>query len=112
MPKRVSVYNLLIVVLLASIIIAGCESIPSDLTSVMPSQATPTIRPIQDNNIEPIVSATGEVVPAQWSSLSMAIAGVVEEVLISETDRVEEGQVLIRLKGTEDLQARIAGAKF
>ncbi|MFC2052997.1 HlyD family secretion protein [Chloroflexota bacterium] len=112
MPKQVNLYNLILVVIFASIIIAGCESLPSGMTSIMPSQATPTIRPIQDNNIEPIVSATGEVVPAQWSSLSMAIAGVVEEVLISETDRVEEGQVLIRLKGTEDLQARIAAAKF
>ena len=112
MPKRVNLYNLFLVVIFASIIIAGCESIPSDLTSFIPSQATPTKRPNLNNDIEPIVSATGEVVPAQWSSLSMAIAGVVEEVLISETDRVEKGQVLILLKGTEDLQATIAAAKF
>jgi multidrug efflux pump subunit AcrA (membrane-fusion protein) len=112
MLKRVNVHNLFLVVLFASIIIAGCESIPSDLTSFIPSQATPTKRPNLNNDIEPIVSATGEVVPAQWSSLSLATAGVVDEVLVSETDRVEEGQVLILLKGKEDLQAAIAGAKF
>ena len=112
MPKRVNVHNLFLVVIFASILIAGCESLPSDLTSLIPSQATPTKRPILYNDIEPIVSATGEVVPAQWSSISMAIAGVVEEVLVSETDKVEEGQVLIRLKGTEDLQATISATKF
>ena len=112
MPKRVNIHNLLSVVIFASIMIAGCESLPSDLTSIIPSQATPTKRPILYDDIEPIVSATGEVVPAQWSSISMAVAGVVEEVLISETDKVEEGQTLILLKGTEDLQARISAAEF
>jgi multidrug efflux pump subunit AcrA (membrane-fusion protein) len=112
MPKRVNVHNLLLVVLFASIIFAGCESLPSDLTSFIPSQATPTKRPNLYNDIEPIVSATGEVVPAQWSSLSVATAGVIEEILVSETDKVEEGQGLVLLKGTKDLQARIASANY
>jgi len=42
----------------------------------------------------------------------MATAGIVEEILVEKGDQVEEDQVLVRLKGTEELLAAIAGARY
>jgi multidrug resistance efflux pump len=42
----------------------------------------------------------------------MTTSGVVAEVLIEEGDQVHAGDVLIRLKGKEDLQAAITAAEF
>jgi HlyD family secretion protein len=63
-------------------------------------------------NFTPIVSATGEVVPEQTALLSVKTGGVVADVLVSEGETVETGQVLVRLEGTEQLQAAVAATKF
>jgi HlyD family secretion protein len=60
----------------------------------------------------PIVSATGEVVPEQTAQLSVRTGGIVAEVLVSEGDAVEASQVLVRLEGTEQLQAAVSAAQF
>jgi HlyD family secretion protein len=44
------------------------------------------------------VTASGVVVPAQEASLSLPSDGVVAEVLVTEGDRVEAGQLLVRLE--------------
>jgi multidrug efflux pump subunit AcrA (membrane-fusion protein) len=38
--------------------------------------------------------------------------GVVEDVLVEEGESVEEGQVLVRLEGTEQLEAAVSAARF
>lgn len=78
----------------------------------LPGQATPTPAPVEEIDIQPMVSATGVMVPSQWTRLSMSRPGVVEEILIKEGDFVEQGQVLIQLQGTEDLAAAVAAAEF
>ncbi len=60
----------------------------------------------------PIVSATGEVVPEQRAYLSVKTGGVVQEVLVEKGDVVSEGDVLVRLEGTEQQQAAVSAAKF
>ena len=60
----------------------------------------------------PVVSATGEVVPEQTAQLSVKTGGVVADVLVREGDSVTDGQVLIRLEGTEQLQAAVSAAQF
>jgi multidrug efflux pump subunit AcrA (membrane-fusion protein) len=60
----------------------------------------------------PIVSATGEIIPEQTALLSVINGGVVDEVLVEEGDSVKEGQVLVRLEGTEQLQASVSAAQF
>jgi len=67
--------------------------------SGLPGQPTPT-------------PATGRVVPARWSRLSVRTAGVVQDVLAAENDTVTEGQVLIRMQGEAHLQAALAAARF
>lgn len=57
-----------------------------------------------------IVSATGEVVPAQWSSLSFPISGRVVELAVEKGDTVEEGDVLARLD-TADLESQVKQAE-
>jgi multidrug resistance efflux pump len=59
-----------------------------------------------------MVSASGEIVPEQTARLSVKTGGVVAEVLVEDGDSVDQGQVLVRLEGTEQLQARVAAAKF
>jgi multidrug resistance efflux pump len=83
---------------------AGCDQLAP--------QETATPEPVQAQNVTPVVSATGVIVPAQWATLSMSTAGLVEEILVAEGDPVEEGQVLVRLRGREELRAAIAAAKF
>ncbi|NPV76434.1 MAG: HlyD family efflux transporter periplasmic adaptor subunit [Anaerolineae bacterium] len=58
------------------------------------------------------VSATGEVVPARWSTLSMAANGIVEEILVTEGQGVAAGQALARLKGREKFEAALSAAKL
>jgi multidrug resistance efflux pump len=87
-----------------TILLAACSGFSS--------QSTPTVEPPANEEIIPIVSATGVVVPADWATLSLSTSGIVAEVLVAEGDSVTAGQVLLRLKGKEDLQAAITAAKF
>jgi HlyD family secretion protein len=64
--------------------------------------------PTQDNTAEEssnqtgsVVSATGEVVPAQWATLSFPIAGQTVEILVAEGDEIEEGDIIARLDSTD-----------
>jgi len=74
-----------------------------------------TETPVSETTLEafsPIVSATGEIVPEQTAMLSVKTGGVVDDVLVSEGDTVQAGEVLVRLEGTEQLQAAVSGAQF
>lgn len=83
----------------------------SSCSSLAP-QATPTEAPVSEAEFSTIVSATGIVVPAQWTRLSLPTAGIVEEIKVQEGDFVEEGQILLRLKGHEEIKAAISTANF
>jgi multidrug resistance efflux pump len=80
--------------------------------SVLPGQATPTPQPEPLEEFNPVVSATGVVVPLQWARLSLPGSGVVEELAVSEDEAVEAGQMLIRLQGKEQLEAAIVAARY
>jgi HlyD family secretion protein len=96
-----------IVLLSVSLLISGCSSISS-----LTGQTTPTPTPVDEEQVLPLVSATGVVAPVQWSQLSFSIPGTVEEVLFDKGDQVTPGQTLARLRGKEELQANIAAAQF
>jgi HlyD family secretion protein len=96
-----------IVALIGTNLITGCSGI-----STLAGQDTPTPAPIEAEDVAPLVSATGIVVPVQWSQLSFSTPGTVEAVLVTKGDQVSTGQTLVRLRGREELQANIAAAKF
>jgi HlyD family secretion protein len=96
--------SLIGLVILASLLVTGCGG-----ASIA---ATPTPSTTAESDFVPVVSATGKVVPATWANLSFPTAGVVEQILVSEGDEVAAGQVLIRLRGSEALQAALAAAEF
>lgn len=97
---RITIFSALFIVLL----IAGCDQFTP--------QDTPTPETVDVQDVTPIVSATGIIVPAEYTTLSMSTAGLVEDVLVQQGDQVNADQVLVQLRGREELQASIAAAKF
>ncbi len=73
---------------------------------------TPTVEPAQVENFTPVVTSTGVVVPTRLSTLSMTTTGLVSELLVEENDVVDAGEILVRLKGKENLESAIEAAKF
>jgi HlyD family secretion protein len=102
--SRVHGLRLIALVVLISLIVTGCGG-----ASVA---TTPTPSATGESDFVPVVSATGKVVPATWANLSFPTAGVVEQVLVAEGDEVDSGQVLVRLRGSEALQAALAAAEL
>ena len=49
----------------------------------------------------PVVSVTGEVVPAVWATISAQNGGTVVEVLVEPGSEVTEGDLLVRLDSTD-----------
>jgi len=60
---------------------------------------TPT--PDLDMDFVPVVSVTGEVVPAAWTTVSAQTGGTAIEVLVEPGDEVAEGDLLIQLDPTD-----------
>ncbi len=93
-----------IALLMTSGMLAGCDALNP--------QPTETPEPEQVEIFNPVVNATGVVVPLQWSRLSLSTAGVIEELPIRVDESVQAGQVLLRLQGSENISAAIAAARL
>jgi multidrug resistance efflux pump len=102
--KHKTIHIILLAAILGSLLAAGCSNLPG--------KVTPTEQPGQVVDVQPVISATGKVVPARWSQLSLSVPGVIEEIVVQKGDLVQADQVLVRLKGKEDIQAAIASAKY
>lgn len=77
------------------------------------AQEAPTTEPeTLAGDFTPIASATGVVVPVEWTTLSFTTAGVVDTILVSEDQLAGESQLLVRLQGKEQLQAGITAAEL
>ncbi len=96
---------LLGVIFLVALFLASCDSLPGQ------AEPTPTPEPLAQDFI-PVVSATGKIVPAESATLSMKTSGIVEEILVEEDDVVVAGDPLVRLEGSEDLEAAIAATQL
>lgn len=95
---------LLILVMSGIFSLAGCNGNNAQVASTPEPQAVP--------GFIPVVSATGEVVPSRWATLSMSIPGVIEELMVAEGDSIKSGQVLLRLNGREQMRAAVDAAEF
>ncbi|MDX1435191.1 MAG: HlyD family efflux transporter periplasmic adaptor subunit [Anaerolineales bacterium] len=96
------------VLLIAALLLAACDSLPG-----APQEATP--EPVQEVASNPVISATGIVLPAKFATLSMDQPGKIEEILVEEGDRVEEGDLLIRLEeqlSRETLEASLEATRL
>lgn len=95
--------NLLTLIILAAMLLSACSGAAAPAV---------TETPTGDDEIQPVINATGAVVPAQWSALSLSSAGVIAEVLVEEGQQVQPGQPLVRLEGQASLQAAVAAAEY
>ena len=68
-------------------------------------QSEETPAPEIDEAFAPLISITGEVVPAKWATLSVQVSGTVAEVLVDQGDEVAAGDPLVKLDPTD---ARLA----
>ncbi|NOZ28323.1 MAG: biotin/lipoyl-binding protein, partial [Chloroflexi bacterium] len=71
--------------------------------------ATPTPADGEDD-LEGVIWASGDVVPARWAYLGFEIGGRVAEVSVEEGDEVVAGQVLARLH-VPDLEQAVRAAE-
>jgi HlyD family secretion protein len=99
MVHRVSKFSLVVV---AAALLAGCGSADGE--------ATPTQQ--AEESFTPIVSATGEIVPLRWASMSFPAGGVVANLPLEEGDEVFSGTPLAQLGGREQLEAAVAAARL
>ena len=83
---------------LLALVLAGCGT-----------RAEPTAAPRAQDDFSPVVSVTGELVPARWAALSAKAGGRVSGVLVEPGDAVDEGAPLVRLDTTDlGLSLRVA----
>lgn len=95
-------FGLLTLSLLTTLILIGCTT--------PPTPTPPTDQNTQSRATTGPISATGKVIPATWASLSFATSGQVTELLVSEGDTVEAGDVIARLD-TTDLDLAVTSAE-
>jgi HlyD family secretion protein len=95
---------LFLISLLAVSLLAGCNSGSAGGSL----QATPADSTVQA--IESVVSATGQVRPARWASLSFPISGRVSAVHVSEGQEVEAGQPVLDVEAVQ-LERAVAEAR-
>jgi multidrug efflux pump subunit AcrA (membrane-fusion protein) len=97
-------FALFIVLALTGLWVTACGGI-----GVPGGAPTPTAIPVvvSDTN----VVAEGRVVPNQSTNLSFKGSGQVTEILITEGDNIEAGQVIARLDNGEQLQSAVANAE-
>ncbi len=67
------------------------------LLSACGGGAEPTPTPLAEPAFGSLVSVTGEVVPAEWATVSAQAGGTALEVLVEPGDEVEQGDPLVRL---------------
>lgn len=97
-PQRKRI-TLALMLTLSAWFIAGCGA--GD------AQATATPFDAGSAQFQPFVTATGELVPETWAELSVASGGEVEELTVEVGDRVEQGDLLLKLSGHEAATAAV-----
>lgn len=82
--------SLVIIVSVLTLLFSGCGGMREE---------TPT--PEIEEEYVPVVSVTGEVVPAVWTIAGAQTGGTVVEVLVEQGDEVTAGDLLVRLDPTD-----------
>lgn len=75
--------------------------------------AEPSPTPVQgDELFNPVVSATGVIVPTQWATLSVETNGEIVELPIQMGDEVAAGDLVAALDNRASLQAAVTAARM
>jgi multidrug efflux pump subunit AcrA (membrane-fusion protein) len=85
------------IVMLLIIVIAAGGGYYAYRQRHMPAEQ-PVLPPVKASDR---IVAEGKVVPVKYSVLSFSVGGIISEVLVAEGDKVEAGQVLVRLDSRE-----------
>ena len=93
-------WTLLALILILSL--TGCSKTQGVVT---PTPDGPAV------SFNPVVNATGVVIPSQWAVLSAQTSGVVSDVLVADGDDVITGELLIQLNGIELAKARVTSTQ-
>ena len=80
--------KVLLVIVLASLLVAGCGA--------GAQTPTPNSNPVLTTDMN-IVSASAKLVPMRWASLSFSLGGQDVEILVQPGEVVKQGQVLARV---------------
>ncbi len=88
--RKIRVSGLVMMAVLVSSWASGCA---------VAREPTPT--PGAQAGFTPVVSVTGELVPARWATLSYPTGGIVAQVLVEPGDPVAAGALLMRLDTKE-----------
>jgi multidrug resistance efflux pump len=96
--------KIILVFVIFALLLTGCSSAEKE--------PIPTPEPAVTGDFGAVISTTGMVVPEQWAALSAHSQGVVDEVFITEGERVSSGQLLVRLDGQAGAQAALSGAQY
>lgn len=101
--RHIIIWSILIV-----LIIGGCQfNLPTTVQPTPTEAIIPTPVVVQRS-----VMAEGELVPIRSVELNFERSGVIAEVLLSEGDRVTEGEVIARLEGRGHLEANLKNAQY
>lgn len=100
---------------LGVLLISACGAFPKSTPTPLPTLALGGGAPSQgmpQPQVKGEVVASGTVVPAKEAQVAFALAGELEMVNVEVGNKVEAGQVLARLEGTEQLQAALSRAEL
>ena len=113
--KMISLAKKLSLIVVVSTILASCNALSQNTPAPLPtvvldssSLAGQTSFPSDGAG----VIASGVVAPARQAQVAAAMAGTVSVVNVAVGDRVQAGQVLVSLAGSEKLQAAVESARF
>lgn len=113
--KMLSLAKKLSLIVVVSTILASCNALSQNTPAPLPtvvldnsSSAGQTSFPSDGAG----VIASGVVAPARQAQVAAAMAGTVSMVNVAVGDRVQAGQVLVSLAGSEKLQAAVESARF
>jgi len=99
-----------IVVILVAVVVIGLGYLVYIRYGPQRPETVPEAVVEEREEIVPVVSASGTVLPARWAQLSFKIGGRVEELAVEVGDEVVAGQLLARLDSTE-LEHAVAQAE-
>lgn len=104
--KSKNILILFVISTVALVALVSCQAGSKTATS------TPTVNPqIQPTSTQNRLVFEGEAIPVDNVTLSFPVNGVIDQVLVSEGENTNQGDVIARLKGTEKQKAAVSAAQ-